>query len=90
MEIPKNANRISIMMTIPHEPGSLFRLLSQFAALGVNLQKLESRPLPGTEFRLLFYFDFEAAAGDGNITRLLSEIAAVNDSFVFLGWYEHS
>ena len=37
---------MSLMLTLPHKPGSLYRMIARFAALGLNLTKLESRPLP--------------------------------------------
>ena len=43
-EIYPGADRTSLMMTLPHKPGALYHVLSKFYALGINLQKLESRP----------------------------------------------
>ena len=55
------ADRTSLMMTLPHKPGALYNVLSKFYALGINLQKLESRPLPDREFEFMFYFDLECS-----------------------------
>ena len=54
------ASRTSLMLTLSHEPGSLFRVLERFYALDINLVKLESRPIPGKDFEFLFYFDLDA------------------------------
>ena len=59
-EIYPGADRTSLMMILPHKPGSLYNVLAKFYALNINLQKLESRPLPGREFEFMFYFDIEA------------------------------
>ena len=60
-EIYPGADRTSLMMTLPHKPGSLYNVLSKFYALGINLRKLESRPLPDREFEFMFYFDLECS-----------------------------
>lgn len=54
-EIYPGADRTSLMMTLPHKPGALYNVLSKFYALGINLRKLESRPLPDREFEFMFY-----------------------------------
>ena len=61
LEIYPGANRTSLMMVLPHEPGSLYRMLSRFNALGINLTKLESRPMPERSFEFMFYFDFDTS-----------------------------
>ena len=81
------ANHISIMCTTPHTPGSLYRLISKFTALGVNLTKLESRPLPGRDFEVLFYFDMEASVWSPEIIQLMGELSSTSELFVFLGCY---
>ena len=87
MQIFPGADRISLMVSVPHTPGSLYRLMSRFSALGVNLLKLESRPLPGRNFEFMFYFDFEASVYSPEIVQLLSQLAASPDVFVLFGCY---
>lgn len=86
-EIYPGSNRISLMLTLPHEPGSLYRLVGKFSALGLNLDKLESRPISGRDFEFMFYFDFEASVIDEKVKSLLNQLANSNSSFVFLGNY---
>ena len=91
-EIYPAANKVSLMMTLPHRPGSLADVLVRFAAFGVNLTKLESRPLTGSDFEFRFVFDFEVSALDGQVTRLLASFAGdpAIEHFTFLGAYaEH-
>ena len=59
LEIYPGADRTSLMMVLPHTPGSLYKVLSRFYALGINLNKLESRPMPERNFEFMFYFDLE-------------------------------
>lgn len=87
LEIFAPANRISIMMTLPHESGSLNRVLNKFSTLGLNLTKLESRPLPGTDFEFMFYFDFEGQIENSDTLSLIAELDQGTEQFTFLGSY---
>jgi chorismate mutase/prephenate dehydratase len=87
LEIYPGSNRISLMLSLPHEPGSLYRLVGRFAALGLNLNKLESRPISGKDFSFMFYFDFEGSVVDERVKALLADLSESNHSFVFLGNY---
>ncbi len=88
-EIYPDARKFSVMMTLAHQPGALNGIISRFAAIGVNLTKLESRPIPGMDFEFRFTFDFEARADDDAVLRLLGELAADPqiEHFTFLGAY---
>jgi len=81
------ANKISLMLTLPHVPGSLYTVLAKFNAVGLNLTKLESRPIEGSDFEACFYFDFEGSPCDPDVISLLEELNASCDKFVFLGGY---
>ena len=88
MEFYAGANKISIMTTLPqNSPGSLNKLLSKFANLGVNLTKLESRPLVSSSFEFMFYFDFECDVKDKGVQNLLAELDNSTEQFTFLGAY---
>lgn len=87
LEIYPGASKISLMMTLPHSPGSLSGMLSRFSMLGINLTKLESRPIPGKDFEFMFYFDLEASACAEPVLKLLCELQNNPGTFVFLGNY---
>ncbi len=87
MLITEDANRMSVALTLPHEAGSLYKLITQFAMLELNLTKLESRPLPDTNFEFLFYFDFTGNAANEHIIKLLTRLEQQCDYFAFLGNY---
>lgn len=87
LKVYKGADRISIMMSVSHNPGSLNNILGKFSALGVNLVKIESRPIPNSEFEFMFYFDFEGDISDKNVRNLIAELENGSDKFVFLGAY---
>ncbi len=86
MEVYPGANRISIMASLPHTPGSLYRTVARFAVEGLNLLKLESRPIPGRDFEFMFYFDFEGSVVDRDVKLLLSELSQ-SGGLTFLGNY---
>ena len=86
-EIYPGADRTSLMMTLPHKPGSLYNVLAKFYALNINLQKLESRPLPGREFEFMFYFDIEASVYAPEMEQLFRDLEADSEKMRYLGTY---
>ena len=86
-EIYPGADRTSLMMTVPHKPGSLYNVLSKFYALGINLRKLESRPLPDREFEFMFYFDLECSVYAPEMERLFQDLEEESEQFRYLGSY---
>ena len=88
LEIYPQARKISLMLNLAHEPGALNAVVSRLAIAGVNLLKLESRPLPGREFEFRFFFDMAASAGDPDVVRLLGELEGHCEHFTFLGCYD--
>lgn len=87
LEIYPGANRTSLMMVLPHEPGSLYRLLSRFNALGINLTKLESRPMPERSFEFMFYFDFDTSVYSPRFVQLMGELKDLSEEYEYLGSY---
>jgi len=87
LEIYPGADKTSIMMSIPHKPGSLYRILSRFYALGINLIKLESRPIPDRDFEFMFYFDLETPVYSPQFIQLISELNGICEEFRYLGSY---
>ena len=83
----EGANKISLMLSAAHRPGSLYQLLSRFNAQGVNLIKLESRPLPGRDFEFMFYFDLEGSVSSPSFEKLIEELDVTLNQFTYLGSY---
>ena len=88
LEIYPQARKLSLMLNLAHQPGALNAVVSRLALAGVNLLKLESRPIPGREFEFQFFFDMAASVADPDVVRLLSELEANCDKLVFLGCYD--
>ena len=87
LEIYPGADRTSLMLVLPHQPGSLYKLLSRFYALGINMNKLESRPMPERNFEFMFYFDLETSVYSPEFLQLMTELPGLCDSFSYLGSY---
>ncbi|MHC1723322.1 MAG: bifunctional chorismate mutase/prephenate dehydratase [Aminipila sp.] len=87
LEIYPGANKLSLMLSLPHRPTSLYNMIAKFSALGLNLTKLESRPIPGSDFEFMFYFDMEASLCSPEVLSLLCELSSQPELFVFLGSY---
>jgi len=85
-EIYPASAKISIMGSLSHKPGALCQLLSRFAALGINLSKIESRPCKHENFEYMFYFDFEASLTEPHLRNLLAGLIS-RENFTFLGNY---
>ncbi len=86
-EIFPGADRTSVMLTLSHQPGSLYRLMSRITALGINLTKLESRPLPDRDFEFMFYFDLETSVYSPRFIQLLADLEEMCETFRYLGSY---
>lgn len=81
------ATRTSLMLTVSHEPGSLYRVLERFYALDINIVKLESRPIPGRDYEYVFYFDLDCPVGSDSLATLLDALDDVCERHWFLGSY---
>ena len=87
LEIYPGSDRTSIMMTLPHKPGSLYKFLSRLYTLGINVTKLESRPLPDRDFEFMFYFDLETSIYSESFIQLICELDQLCEEFRYLGSY---
>ena len=87
LEIYPGADKTSVMAVTAHKPGALYKLLSRMYAHGVNLTKLESRPLPDRNFEFMFYFDLERSVYSPEFKLLMGEMEEMCESFEYLGSY---
>ncbi|MBQ5778274.1 MAG: chorismate mutase [Oscillospiraceae bacterium] len=87
LEIYPGADKTSLMLKIPHKPGSLYRILARINSLGINLEKLESRPKPGSDFEFMFYFDLGASVYSPALFELICDLDRDIDGFKYFGSY---
>ncbi len=88
LKVFKGSDKISVMTSLANKSGSLNKTLSRFSTLGLNLTKLESRPIANSQFEFMFYFDFEGDIESSDVLNLLGELENSSDKFVFLGSYK--
>ena len=87
LEIYPGSDRTSIMMVLPHKPGSLYKFLARLYVLGINVTKLESRPIPNRDFEFMFYFDLETSIYSEEFAQLMCELEGLCEEFKYLGSY---
>ena len=85
---PTDANRTSLVLTTDHTPGALAKILTTFADYGINLSKLQSRPITGEPWKYRFYLVLDVAGS--RLHQALSEIRPLTRSLTILGEYRHN
>lgn len=94
LEVTEDASIISLSLTLPHTPGSLYRLLTRFSYCGLNLLRIESKPMPSDladmkddAFDFIFYLDFEGNIRNEAVVKLLNNLEDEMKYYRFLGNY---
>lgn len=87
LEIYPGSDKTSIMMILSHKPGALYKVLARMYVLGINVIKLESRPIPDRDFEFMFYFDLETSIYSEEFVQLMCELDDLCEEFKYLGSY---
>lgn len=87
LEVYPGSDKTSIMMILSHKPGALYKVLARMYVLGINVIKLESRPIPDRDFEFMFYFDLETSIYSEEFVQLMCELDDLCEEFKYLGSY---
>ena len=83
----KDASKISICFEVPHQSGSLYRLLSHFIYNDLNMSRIESRPVEGKSWEYRFFVDFDGNMGDAAVKNTIRGLREEAINLKILGNY---
>lgn len=83
----EDASKVSICFELPHRSGSLYNMLGHFIFNGVNMVRIESRPIPGKNWEYRFFIDLEGNLQDAGLRNALDGIAAEAGNLRIFGNY---
>ncbi len=84
----KRGNKASIIFSVVHEPGSLLMTLAPYAEAGLNLTKIESRPIIGKPWEYIFIVDFIIQNDTGKLNKVLKKMKKNTNYLKLLGLYD--
>lgn len=84
---PKDADKLSIVIELPHQPGALHSALEPFARRGIDLLKIEGRPVKGRPWEYCFYLDVRGSVNDSEVIETLTELGHGRVETRILGAY---
>ena len=85
LELRPGRNKIAAVFTLPHQSGSLHEILTVFAVYGLNLLKLESRPIPDREWEYRFFVEFSGDLTSSGMEGTLHELSQLSADIRILG-----
>lgn len=85
--VDARADKLSLVMRLRHEPGALYAALEPLARRGLDLLKIESRPVRGEPWQYRFYLDLQATADEPRVVEALAELRHQAEELRLLGCY---
>lgn len=89
LKIFDDADKFTLVFKLKNKSGELNRLLTKFSVMNINLTKIESQPIAGSDFEFMFFADGEGNIKNTDILKLLRVIKSEVEYFKFLGNYKH-
>lgn len=86
-DFPKDADKLSLVIELPHQPGALHDAIEPFARRGIDLLKIEGRPVKGRPWEYCFYLDLRGSTEDGEVIGALDELRRQRVETRILGSY---
>ena len=84
---PDGADKMSLVIELPHQPGALHKALEPFARRGIDLLRIESRPVKGRPWEFCFYLDLRGSPTDPEVAHALNELRVQRVETRILGAY---
>lgn len=88
LEANELCNKMTIVFTLPNESGSLYNQLRIFSEEGINMNKIESRPVGDGSFSYFFYVDIDGNIKDDKVKMALQKVEESTQEFRILGAYK--
>lgn len=88
IESDSNCDKVSVVFSIEHRAGTLYKLLKHFAENDINMIKIESRPMEKGAWKYFLYIDFEGNIESEKVKKALSLIEHSSAYFKLLGGYK--
>jgi len=85
--VSEKGDKISLIVRLANRPGALHDALRPFVRRGIDLLKIESRPIQGRPWQYIFFFDLQAPASESELRGALEEIREQAEEVRFLGRY---
>lgn len=86
-ELAPEADKITLIVSLKHQPGSLYRVLSHFARYQINMTNIESRPIPGRPWEYYFHMDITGHLTDEAVQKALADLPEDTTECKILGNY---
>lgn len=86
--VTTTANKTSLVLETDHAPGALYKAIGVFANRGINISKLQSRPIIGQAWHYMFYVDVQVGRDDVLMQESLQSLADMNCRVTVLGTYQ--
>ncbi len=85
LELREGRDKISTVFSLPHQAGSLHEILTIFALYGLNLVKLESRPVPNRDWEYIFFLECTGDLTAPGMDGVIHELSQLSEDFRILG-----
>ena len=89
MKVVPGADKVSVVLSLEHKAGTLYKLLRYFADNNINMMKIESRPMKETSWRYFIYVDFQGDINGEETKKALEQIEKESAYFKILGAYKN-